>query len=150
MEKPAICWNDEGEAQNRAEILPPCGYPNLSNILDLIGMGVAKGRIQKTGGPAWSELYTITNNLRRQVIYDYVTDSNMVKSIQFGILDTVLLAWPESWSEFLWEEIEDQLWGVVTSTVVPFLAVLDVDDIETYLSKNSRYAFLSDMQKILD
>jgi hypothetical protein len=136
-EKATILWSDQGEAVllNRADSPSLFGYSNLLNIINSIREG-DEARIYTTEHPPWSEQYTATEELRQHISYD--TGVNKAKSIQFGILNTVLLAWPEQWCEILWDEIEDQLWDVVTSTVVPFLAVLEVEDIESCLSTNSR------------
>jgi hypothetical protein len=130
-------WNDAGEAvsQNRTESPSVFGYANLSNIINLIREEEEK-KIFETGHRPWSELYTTTEDFRKHAV-QYI-GPNKAKAVQFAMLDAVLLAWPEQWCEILWDEIEDQLWDVVVSTVVPFLAVLDAGDIETYLLKHSR------------
>ncbi|PVH81787.1 hypothetical protein DL98DRAFT_530840 [Cadophora sp. DSE1049] len=51
----------------------------------------------------------------------------------FDILAVVIHAFPEIHAEILWEEIEEQLWDVVGSTVLPLLAVLSPADILAHL-----------------
>ena len=130
--KATTIWSDEGEAVllNRADSPSLFGYSNLLNIINSIREGDEE-RMYTPEHPPWSEKYTTTEELRHHISYD--TGSNKSKLIQFGILNTILLAWPEQWCEILWDEIEDQLWDVVTTTVVPFLAVLETEDIESYL-----------------
>lgn len=140
-EKSAVRWNDAGEtvSQNRTESPSLFGYANLSNIINLIRVEEEekkRKKIYEAEHRPWSELYTTTEDFRKHAV-QYI-GPHKTKAIQFAILDTVLLAWPEQWCEILWDEIEDQLWDVVVSTVVPFLAVLDAGDIETYLLKHSR------------
>jgi hypothetical protein len=136
-QKESIMWSDEGEAVllDRADSPSLCGYSNLVNIINRIKED-DEGQIYTAEARPWSEQYSTTEDLRERISYDI--GPNKAKSIQFGILSTVLLAWPEQWCEILWDELEDQLWEVVTSTVVPFLAVLEAEDIESYLSTNSK------------
>lgn len=55
-----------------------------------------------------------------------------------GILGILISALPEPRSEFSWEGIEEGLWEVIESTYIPLLGVLDMDDIEEFLSRNMR------------
>lgn len=71
--------------------------------------------------------------------------SEKAKPIQFAILGIVIRAFPEAWYELVWEEVEDQLWEIIESTCVPFLGVLDIEDIKEYLAHTSRSdSFLSE------
>jgi len=137
--KSTVRWNDAGEtvSQSRMEAPSLFGYANLSNIINWIRKEEEeKGKkIFGTGDRPWSRLYTTIESRKHAV---HSASPRKAKAIQFAILDTVLLAWPEQWCEILWDEIEDQLWDVVVSTVVPFLGVLDAGDIVTYLSEKSR------------
>jgi hypothetical protein len=56
----------------------------------------------------------------------------------FDILSTVMQALPEPYTEILWQETTIQLWPVVHSTCLPFLAVIDPSDVRSYIASRSR------------
>ena len=56
----------------------------------------------------------------------------------FDVLAVVLQSFPESYTEPLWEELEDQLWDVIESTCLPLLGVIDINDIVHQVSQDDR------------
>jgi hypothetical protein len=69
-----------------------------------------------------------------------------VEGFLFDLLSTVLQVFPDAYTEILWEETEAQLWEIVESTCLPFLAVLDISDIMRYLSSSSQLVYLNQTQ----
>lgn len=136
-EKSTFQWNDVGEMKqkDRTKTVLPLGFEELSNVLFSI-----ESRRSVLGYnfevPPWSASYIITDELRGSTNCNH--DPATLKDVQFMILNVVIFALPEPWCEILWDEIEDQIWEVVQSTCVPFLAVLTMEDIELYLLQNAR------------
>jgi hypothetical protein len=58
--------------------------------------------------------------------------------ILFDILSTVMQSLPEPYTEILWQETTTRLWPVVHSTCLPFLAVIDLSDVRSYIASRSR------------
>ncbi|KAK0099394.1 hypothetical protein ONS96_008422 [Cadophora gregata f. sp. sojae] len=52
----------------------------------------------------------------------------------YDVLAVVIHAFPEQHAEILWEEMEEHLWDVVNSTILPFLTVLNPVDVMAHLS----------------
>jgi hypothetical protein len=52
----------------------------------------------------------------------------------FDILCTVVQSFPEPYAEILWQEYTAQLWPVVDSTCIPFLAIIDLSEVLRYIS----------------
>ena len=129
--KPSARWSSVGELESHLPI--PIKVP--PGLLDLIEE--AKGRgIVTVEGVAWSQCYTMNKEWKERLRCNL--DSETAKLTLFSILSIVVQAFPEAWSEMMWEEVEDQLWDVVRSTCVPFLGVLDIEDIIEYVSDTSR------------
>ncbi|CZR63156.1 uncharacterized protein PAC_13053 [Phialocephala subalpina] len=85
-------------------------------------------------GPENALWYIVNNEWKEGVLDD--VGYEVVKSQYFKILEVVLQAFPEAWSEILWEEIEGELWPLIESTCVPFLGVLEIDDIKNHLDSD--------------
>lgn len=62
----------------------------------------------------------------------------VITRISFDILSTVMQAFPEPYSEILWQETTAQLWEVVDSTCLPFLAVINWPDFLIYIYSRRR------------
>lgn len=60
-----------------------------------------------------------------------------LKTTLFDILSVVIYAFPEPYTEILWQEAEARVWEVVDSTCLPFLAVIDLPDVLNYISTRS-------------
>jgi len=58
--------------------------------------------------------------------------------ILFDILSTVMQSFPEPYTEILWQEATIRLWPVFHSTCLPFLAVIDLSDVRSYIASRSR------------
>lgn len=133
----SVVWSDSGEPQSYERFHHGSIFWH-SALCGLVSLINEKNREQaiETEGRLWSENYVLTNAFRNR---DYnISDTEISKSYQFAILNTIILAFPEPWCELLWEEVEDQLWEVIQSTCVPFLGVLEVEDVQEYLSNSSR------------
>ncbi|TAQ91491.1 hypothetical protein B7494_g266 [Chlorociboria aeruginascens] len=57
-----------------------------------------------------------------------------IEATLFDILFTVIQAYPEPYTKILWNDDEAELWPLVESTCLPFLAVLSTSDIESHVS----------------
>ena len=61
----------------------------------------------------------------------------ILKTTLFDILSVAIHAFPEPYTEILWQEAEAQLWDIVDSTCLPFLAVIDLPEVLAYISTRS-------------
>jgi hypothetical protein len=92
--------------------------------------------VVRVEGKSWSQWYTVKSSWNKRTSNQNTSDYN--KSNYFAILGIAIHAFPEPWSEICWEEVENQLWEVIQSTCVPFLAVLEGADIKEYLAHYPR------------
>ena len=126
-------WSDGGELEMHSSArygLEAVDFGRYS-IADLIKRA-ERDEIVKTEGESCFQWYTVSETWKERMAH--ALSSEDVKAIQFSILGIVIRAFPEAWSELLWEEIEDQLWEVIESNCVPFLGMLDAEDLIDYLS----------------
>jgi hypothetical protein len=77
----------------------------------------------------------------RKVILDNLTPEELA-SRYFDVLSIILIAFPEEYSEILWEELRLQLDDALNTTIIPFLRVVNLSDVESYLSKHKRWVFV--------
>ncbi|KAK0125658.1 hypothetical protein ONS95_000339 [Cadophora gregata] len=61
-----------------------------------------------------------------------------LERLLFDVLATMVQAFPNAYTEILWKETEAELWDIVISTCVPFLAVIEISDIVRYRSLESK------------
>lgn len=124
-------WNGDGELEYHLpmEVKMPLG------LLDAVDEAEARG-IVTVEGSIWSQHYTMSEEWKCWLRRDL--DRETVTVILFDILSIAIRAFPEVWSEIAWKEVQDQLWDVVQSTCVPFLGVLEIEDVLAYLSGISR------------
>jgi hypothetical protein len=134
---PSAQWSDGGELETS-----PGGRYSLEaldfgaySLTRLIEKAEREG-IVRTEGASWSQWYIVSEAWKEQMACNL--NSEKAKPIQFAILGIVIRAFPEAWCELVWEEVEDQLWEVIESTCVPFLGVLDIEDIKEYLAHTPR------------
>jgi hypothetical protein len=99
--------------------------------------------IVRVEGTSWSQWYTVKSTWKKRTVND--NTSNCAKSNYFVILGLAIHAFPEAWCEICWEEVENILWGVIESTCVPFLGVLDEADIKEYLAHYPRQDSFSNL-----
>jgi hypothetical protein len=54
----------------------------------------------------------------------------------------ILIAFPEEYSEIVWEEIRLQLYDVLDTTIIPLLRVINLRDVQKYISNYKRWVFV--------
>ena len=84
-----------------------------------------------TEGEGVSECFTINEAWRQHRRIQ--TQPQDILDTLFGILALVSQAFPEPYAELLWEEMELEQWGIIESTCLPFLAVLNAGDALEYI-----------------
>lgn len=126
-------WSNDGEL--KAPLSDPYelealdfGQHSLQNIIEK----AEKDGILRTEGAPCFQWYIVNEVWKEQIACNLASDK--IKDIHFKILGIVLRMFPEAWSVLLWEAIEEQLWEVIESTCVPFLGILDKEDLREYLS----------------
>jgi hypothetical protein len=118
-------WGPEGDlATYNERILPKWLQPKLHEEYDA-GRG-RSGKIELKECLLELSALSSRHHLRSEI------RSSSVENTLFDILFTVIQALPEPYTEILWQEAEAGLWNVVEATCIPFLAVLDISDVERY------------------
>jgi len=145
-EKAASQWSDKGELDSS----PRYGLPLLPSSAESFTSIIEKA-VRSNILRAEAHFYTVEETWKDR--YQVGLGSEMARSIYFTILSIVIRAFPEPYCEFTWEETEHQLWEVVHSTCVPFLGILDIDDIMDHLtgaSSQEKRQYLIPLLKLLN
>jgi hypothetical protein len=130
---PSPQWSDEGELEITSsgryglEALV-FGQHNLANLIEI----AERQEIVKTEGAPCFQWYIVSETWKERRACDLTSEE--VKAIHFRILGIVSRAFPVPWTTLLWEEVEEQLREVIESTCLPFLGMLDKEDLIEYLS----------------
>jgi hypothetical protein len=63
--------------------------------------------------------------------------------LRFDVLSIILEAFPEEYTEIMWEELAIQMHKVVETTVIPLLRITRLTDVLRYLEQRQRYVKLN-------
>jgi len=145
-EKAASQWSEKGELDSSPRHGLPLLHCGAESFTTIIEKAVRSNILRDE-----AHFYTVEETWKDR--YQVGLGSEMARSIYFTIMGIVIRAFPEPYCEFTWEETEDQLWEVVQSTCVPFLGVLDIDDIKDHLtgaSSQEKRQYLVPLLKLLN
>lgn len=133
--QPSKTWNDEGEVIESCE-------ENIvgidSDIENIIQEAEDNGVIADFE-TLWGRVYIVEESWRHWLSLN--TDDETYRDIQFKILELAMKAFPTPFTEISWMEIEDQLWDLVQTTCVPFLSVLNINDVMDYLDNRNLHRY---------
>ncbi|KAL5328743.1 hypothetical protein ACEPPN_002247 [Leptodophora sp. 'Broadleaf-Isolate-01'] len=127
-------WGSNGELQTTPceDIVPAWLITTIQDI------GLFSRAIQSTPAASTSvynkplDQYNIPSEWRQKHREGISLPS--LETLLFDVLSTTIQALPDAYTEILWEETEAELWDIILSTCVPFLAVIDISDIRRYMS----------------
>ncbi|TEY85695.1 hypothetical protein BOTCAL_0013g00030 [Botryotinia calthae] len=125
--QPSKTWNDEGEIIECSETITGLDS-DLKNIFqEAKDNGIIRGFETFS-----SQIYVVDESWKQWLSFN--TDDIARRNIQFNILELVLKAFPTPYTEISWMEVESQMLNIVQTTCVPFLCVLDIEDVMDYLN----------------
>ncbi|KAI9648605.1 hypothetical protein NHQ30_003242 [Ciborinia camelliae] len=125
--QPSKAWNEEGEIVSEScdtIIGLDSDIKNIIQEAELHGIICVFNTL-------WNQIYVIDEGWS-ELLSTNVEDIDR-RNIQFNILELVMKAYPTPHTEISWMEIEEQLWEVVRTTCVPFLGIIDINDVMDYL-----------------
>jgi hypothetical protein len=126
--KPHVTWAPTGDLTTaKSSTVPDWLRPILAEEYSDARSRSKESILQK----AMSDLGNLAS---RELLRKHLPSKTTEKAL-FDILYTAIHAFPEPYTEILWQEAEAQLWEVVESTCLPFLAIIDIADVLRYITE---------------
>jgi hypothetical protein len=111
-----VAWGPTGDLTTDTSVLPEWLQPSVQQEYD-----------HSRNGEGPSLLRTVLKDMESidaRRLTRKALSPEVIERILFDILFTVVQAFPEPFTKILWQETTAQLWQVIVSTCLPFLAIL--------------------------